>query len=91
MISKAVILFLSYFGYIINKKKAEEITMFRINKTFGKANISKIIRFTEELNSTLTVLARGEDISFNELVLRCCQYAIDHYDGEVDIKNIQED
>ena len=45
----------------------------------------------EELNSTLTVLARGEDISFNELVLRCCQYAIDHYDGEVDIKNIQED
>lgn len=65
--------------------------MFRIDKTFAKANIAKTIRFTEELNSILTVLARGEGISFNELVLRCCQYAIDNYDGDVDISSIQEE
>ena len=86
-----VVLFLSKFGYIYNKKKDEGDRMFRIDKTFAKANIAKTIRFTEELNSMLTVLARGEDISFNELVLRCCQYAIDNYDGDVDISSIQED
>lgn len=86
-----VVLFLSKFGYIYNKKKDEGDSMFRIDKTFAKANIAKTIRFTEELNSMLTVLARGEDISFNELVLRCCQYAIDNYDGDVDISSIQED
>lgn len=91
IVALAVILFPSNFGYIYNKKKDEGNIMFRIDKTFAKANIAKTIRFTEELNSILTVLARGEDISFNELVLRCCQYAIDNYDGDVDISSVQEE
>jgi len=60
--------------------------MFKIDKTFSRANIPKTIRFTEELDANLTAIARGENISFNELVLRCCQYALDEYEGDVDFK-----
>ena len=63
--------------------------MFRIEKSFARANIPKTIRFTEELDAKLTKLANGEHISFNELVLRCCQYALDEYDGNIDIKNME--
>lgn len=63
--------------------------MFRIEKAFARANIPKTIRFTEELDAKLTKLANGEHISFNELVLRCCQYALDEYDGNIDIKNME--
>lgn len=52
--------------------------MFIIQKPHAKANISKTIRFTEELNSQMTALAQKEEISFNELVIQCCQYALDH-------------
>ncbi len=65
--------------------------MFRIEKTFAKANIAKTVRFTEELDAKLTKLAKGENISFNELILRCCQYALDEYDGSIDIKNMGDD
>lgn len=60
--------------------------MFRIDKVFSKANVPKTIRFTKELDAKLTALSKGEHISFNELVLRCCQYALDEYDGDVDFK-----
>ena len=63
--------------------------MFRIQKAFARVNIPKTIRFTEELDAKLTKLANGEHISFNELVLRCCQYALDEYDGNIDIKNME--
>ena len=52
--------------------------VFIIQKPHAKANISKTIRFTEELNSQMTALAQKEEISFNELVIQCCQYALDH-------------
>lgn len=65
--------------------------MFRIEKTFSKANVPKTIRFTEELDAELRTLADGENISFNELVLRCCQYALDNYEGNVDLKNEGKD
>lgn len=57
--------------------------MFKIDKSFPRANVPKTIRFTEELDKKLSVLASGEHISFNELVLRCCQYALDEYVGDV--------
>lgn len=63
--------------------------MFKIDKSFSKANIAKTIRFTEELDQKLTRLALGENISFNELVLRCCKYALDEYDGEININNTE--
>lgn len=65
--------------------------MFKIDKTFSKANIPKTIRFTEELDTNLTIIAKGENISFNELVLRCCQYALDEYEGEIDFKKRNEE
>lgn len=65
--------------------------MFRIEKKFSKTNVPKTIRFTEELDTKLTALASGEHISFNELVLRCCQYALDEYEGNVDLENIGND
>lgn len=50
--------------------------MFLIDKSLAKPNVSKTIHFTELLDEQLTVLAKGEGISFNELVLRCCEYAL---------------
>lgn len=61
--------------------------MFRIEKRFSKANVPKTIRFTEDLDEKLAMIAKGENISYNELVLRCCQYALDEYEGEVIFKN----
>ena len=54
--------------------------MFRIDKKFTQANISRTIRFTEELFENLGKIAKDEGISLNELVLRCCQYALDNYE-----------
>ena len=45
--------------------------MFKITKSFRKANIPKTIRFTEELDDMLLKIAEKEVISFNELILRC--------------------
>jgi predicted metal-binding transcription factor (methanogenesis marker protein 9) len=65
--------------------------MFKIEKVYSRANIPKTIRFTEELDAKLTALASGENISFNELVLCCCQYALDNYEGNVDFKTEGKD
>lgn len=65
--------------------------MFRIDRGFSRANVPKTIRFTEELDAKLNALAKGEHISFNELVLRCCQYALDNYEGSVDFKTEGKD
>ncbi len=66
--------------------------MFKIDKVYSQANIPKTIRFTDELEIELSTLAKGENISFNELVLRCCRYALDEYEGNVKFrKNGDED
>lgn len=65
--------------------------MFRIDKVFSKANVPKTIRFTEELDAKLTAFSKGEHTSFNELVPRCCQYALDEYEGDVDFKTTGKD
>lgn len=59
--------------------------MFLIDKPLAKPNVSKTIRFTERLDEQLTVLAKGEGTSFNELVLRCCEYALKDYGGNVEL------
>lgn len=61
--------------------------MFKIDNTYTKPNLPKTIRFTEEINAKLLLLAEGEHISFNELVLRCCQYALDEYAGDIDLSD----
>lgn len=59
--------------------------LFLIDKSLAKPNVSKTIRFTERLDEQLTFLAKGEGISFNELVLRCCEYALKDYGGNVEL------
>lgn len=54
--------------------------MFKIINKYTQANIPKTVRFTEEINEKLYSMAQKENISFNELVLRCCQYAIENYE-----------
>ena len=64
--------------------------MFRIDKALIRPNVYKTIRFTEQLDEQLTALAHGERISFNELVLRCCEYALKNYVGDVEIPKMEK-
>lgn len=52
--------------------------MFKIDTNLKSANISRTVRFTEPLFEKLNTLATQNNISFNHLVLQCCQYALDN-------------
>ncbi len=56
--------------------------MFKIDKEFKSANISRTIRFTEPLFEKLNKTATENNISFNLLVLQCCKYALDNQENE---------
>lgn len=56
--------------------------MFKIDKEFKSANISRTIRFTEALFEQLNKTAAENNISFNLLVLQCCKYALDHQEKD---------
>ncbi len=49
--------------------------MFEIKKN---NNSNKTIRMPDELIERLQVLADKNDISFNQLVVQCCEYALNH-------------
>ncbi len=55
--------------------------MFKIDKEFKSANISRTIRFTEPLFEKLNKTATENNISFNLLVLQCCKYALDNQES----------
>lgn len=52
--------------------------MFRIGKEFEPANISRTVRFTEKLYERLNQIASQNGISFNRLVILCCDYALEN-------------
>ena len=54
--------------------------MFQIYKAFSGANISRTIRFTEDIFERLNKISVKENISFNSLVLQCCFYALSQLD-----------
>lgn len=56
--------------------------MFKVINDFKNANTPRTIRFTENLFEQLNKIAQENDVSFNLLVLQCCQYAIDHMEQE---------
>ena len=56
--------------------------MFKINKDLRSANISRTVRFPEQMFEELNTVASKNDISFNLLVLQCCRYALDNLDSE---------
>ena len=55
--------------------------MFNVKKT---EYTNKTFRFPVELAEKLQTLAQEKNISFNKLVIQCCEYALDNIDGETD-------
>lgn len=53
--------------------------MFYIIKQKTRANIPRTIRFYEDLYQRLLKISSSEGISFNSLVLMCCDYALNKY------------
>ena len=49
--------------------------MFEIKKPSAS---NKTIRMPDPLIEKLEILAEKNDISFNQLVIQCCEYAIEH-------------
>ncbi|MCL2637737.1 MAG: hypothetical protein FWD48_05135 [Oscillospiraceae bacterium] len=56
--------------------------MFKINKKYREPNILKPIRFNEELLERMMAFKEKYGVSFNSLVLQCCEYALDNYKEE---------
>ena len=54
---------------------AEVIQMFEIK---NKQKSNKTIRMPDDLIEKLQTLADKNDISFNQLVVQCCEYALDN-------------
>lgn len=55
--------------------------MFQIRKTTSS---NKTIRMPDTLIQTLETLAYENDISFNQLVIQCCEYALANMNNESD-------
>lgn len=53
--------------------------MFRVEKT---EYVNKTFRMPLELVQKLERLAQDEQVSMNQLVIQCCNYALDHLDKE---------
>lgn len=53
--------------------------MFNIKKPIF---INKTIRLPLELVEKLTVLAQAKKISLNNLIVQCCEYALDNIDAD---------
>lgn len=56
--------------------------MFKIQTPLTSANIPRTIRFTEEIFGVLNKISQQHNISFNTLVLQCCQYALENLEQE---------
>lgn len=53
--------------------------MFQIKKPQSS---SKTIRMPNELIEKMEKLAASKDISFNQLVVQCCKYALEHLEKD---------
>ena len=56
--------------------------MFKVDNQFSNANVSRTIRFTDQLFEELNKVADENKVSFNMLVLQCCRYALDNLSKE---------
>nr|WP_314463100.1 hypothetical protein [uncultured Clostridium sp.] len=65
--------------------------MFKVDKAMSRSNIPRTIRFNEELFDVLAKISSSEKISFNSLVLQCCQYAICNYDNGEESDELKDD
>lgn len=53
--------------------------MFKVHKT---EYVNKTFRMPRELVQALESVAQQKDVSLNQLVTQCCQYALDHLDTD---------
>lgn len=56
--------------------------VFHIDDIFSNADISRTVRFTENIFEELNQVSANNNISFNKLVLLCCRYALDHLEAD---------
>ena len=56
--------------------------MFKIVNDFKNANTPMTVRFTEKMFDELKRISKENKISFNLLILQCCQYAIDNMEKD---------
>ena len=52
--------------------------LFEVTKDYPEPNVTHTIRFTEPIHERLKQVAADNKVSFNKLVLMCCQYALDN-------------
>lgn len=62
-----------------SKIYTEVILLFKIEKP---EYINKTFRMPRELVSEMETLAQSKGISFNQLVIQCCKYALENLDEE---------
>ena len=53
--------------------------MFTVKKNESS---NKTIRIPNELITALENVAREKDVSFSQLVIQCCEYALAHIEGD---------
>lgn len=53
--------------------------MFEISK-YKKSNVKLSIRLPENINDTLRKISKKENMSFNNVLVSCVQYALDNID-----------
>ncbi len=55
--------------------------MFQIKRWRHGTNLPHTVRFPEELCESLAQIAQNNNVSFNSLVIQCCNYAIRNIDN----------
>ncbi len=55
--------------------------LFKVKK-YKNANTARTVRFTENLFETLNKISVKQDVSFNSLVLQCCEFALRNMEPE---------
>ena len=58
--------------------------MFKVQKS---EYTNKTFRIPLDLLEKLETLAQNENVSLNNLVIQCCEYALDHIDNTSSVKN----
>lgn len=61
--------------------------MFKIKKTSAT---NKTVRMPDSLIEKLGQLAAKNDISFNQLVVQCCEYALEHMEQTENMINKED-
>ncbi len=53
--------------------------MFEVSK-YKDSNVKLSIRLPESIDNTLRIIAKSEDMSFNNVLVSCIKYALDNTD-----------